>query len=132
MGLFERIFGICKTKTPRDAGCWKYSGRKLEIEWARVPELREPCGAIRLGGRRLPERILVIYGIDGQFHAFRNRCSHCGRQLDPVDAKSSVRCCGLSRSIFDYTGNVISGAAKEPLVTFRVETNKCKIVIWLE
>ena len=39
MGPFERIFGICKTKTPRDAGGWKYSGSKLQIEWGRVPDV---------------------------------------------------------------------------------------------
>jgi nitrite reductase/ring-hydroxylating ferredoxin subunit len=114
-----------------DPECWKYSRGKVKIQWGRTPELRKPCGAIRLEGRGLPERILVIYGIDGQFHALRNRCSHCGRQLDPILNASAVHCCSLTRSNFDYAGNVISGSAKQSLVTFRVATNKCIIVVWL-
>ncbi len=132
MSILKRIFGICETGKAEDAGAWKFSNGKVEIEWARVPELRKPCGAVRLEGRGLPERILVVYGIDGQFHAFKNRCPHMGRRLDPVAGGAAVRCCSLSRSTFDYTGNVMSGPAKEPLRRFRVETKKCKVVIWLK
>lgn len=132
MGLFKRIFGICRTKPPRDAKCWKYSRGKVEIEWARAPELRKPCGAIRLEGWGLPERLLVIYGIDGQYHAFRNECTYTGRRIDPVAGTATLRCCGLSRSTFDYTGKVASGPAKEALKVFRVKTKQCKVIIWLD
>jgi len=131
MGLFEIIFGICKTKPPRDAECWKYSKGKVEIEWARAPELRKPYGAIRLEGQGLPVRVLVIYGIDGQYYAFRNKCSYMGRRIDPVVGTATIRCCGLFRSTFDYTGNVMSGPSKEPLRTFKVETKHCKVIVWL-
>ena len=132
MTILKRIFGICETGKPEDAGAWKFSNGKVEIEWSRVPELRTPCGAVRLEGRGLPERILVVYGIDGQFHAFKNRCPHMGRRLDPVVGSAAVRCCSLFISTFDYTGNVMSGPAKESLKRFRVETQKCKVVISLK
>jgi len=132
VSILKRIFGICETGKPEDSGAWRYSNGKVEIEWARVPELRKPCGAVRLEGWGLPERILVVYGIDGQFHAFKNRCPHMGRRLDPVVGATAVRCCSLSRSTFAYTGNVMSGPAKESLRRLRVETKKCKVVIWLE
>jgi nitrite reductase/ring-hydroxylating ferredoxin subunit len=130
--LIKRIFGICETKKPKDALCWKYSKRKLQIEWARVPELHKPCGAIRLEGRGLPERILIIYGTDGQFHAFRNKCPHMGRRLDPVAGTATVCCCCLFRSTFDYAGTIMSGTGKESLKTYRVETKKCKVIIGLD
>ena len=104
---------------------------KVEIEWARAPELRKPYGAIRLEGQGLPVRVLVIYGIDGQYHAFRNKCSYMGRRIDPVVGTATIRCCGLFRSTFDYTGNVMSGPSKEPLRTFKVETKHCKVIVWL-
>jgi len=131
MDFIKRIFGICETKQPGDPGCWKYSNRRVEIEWARVPELQKPSGAIRLEGRGLPERILVIFGIDGQFHVFRNRCSYDGRRLDPVPGTTTVRCCALSQSTFDYTGKAISGPAKESLRTYKIKSKKCKIIIQL-
>jgi len=78
------------------------------------------------------ERVLIIYGIDGQYHAFRNKCGYMGRRIDPVVGTATVRCCGLSGSTFDYTGNVMSGSAKESLKTFRVRTKNCKVIIWLD
>jgi len=99
MGLFKRIFGISNTRPPRDAGCWKYSRGRVEIEWARAQELCKPGGAIRLEGRELPVKVLVVYGIDGQYHAFRNRCTFMGRRLDPIAGTATVCCCSLSRSI---------------------------------
>jgi hypothetical protein len=131
MILFKRIFGISSTTSPSDDGSWQYSNGKIVIEWARVPEIQKPGGAIRLEGRGLKENILLIYGIDGQYHAFRNKYSRLRMRLDPVEDKAKIRCCGLFETIFDYSGNVMSGKGKEPLKTFRVETRKCKLVIWV-
>lgn len=130
MGLLGRVLGISKTKPPRDPGCWKYSKGRVEIEWARAHELHKPCGAIHLEVRGLHERVFVIYGIDGQYHAFRNRCSSMGRRIDPVIGTATLRCCTLFASTFDYSGNVISGPAKR-LKVFRVRTKQCKVIIWL-
>lgn len=99
------------------------------LDWARVPELHRPCGAIRLEGRGLPARILVVYGMDGEFHVFRNRCSSCGGRLDPFPGSSTISCCGLCGSIFDYSGNMMSGVGKEMLKTYPVKTKKCQVVI---
>ena len=132
MGLFKIIFGICKTKLPRDAKCWKYSKGKVEIEWAQAQEFHKPGGAIRLEGKGLPIRVLVVYGMDGQYHAFRNRSTFMGRRLDPVAGTKTVHSCNVFRSVFDYTGNVMSGPAKKPLKTFPIETKNCKVIIWLD
>jgi nitrite reductase/ring-hydroxylating ferredoxin subunit len=129
--LFVRIFGGSHTKTPEDPKCWKYSKGKIVISWGRAQELHTPCGAVRLEKWVLPDRVLLVYGIDGQFHAFKNKCPHCGRCLEPVTDTPTICCCGLSRSTFDYTGNIMSGPGKDPLKTFKVETNKCKVIIHL-
>jgi nitrite reductase/ring-hydroxylating ferredoxin subunit len=132
MGLIERILGISKTKKPGDEKCWRHSTGKIEVDWARVPELQKPSGAIRLEGRGLPERVLLIYGIDGQFHAFKNKCTDMNRRLDPVPGKAALRCRCFSISTFDYFGNVMAGPAKEPLKTYPVESHKCKMIIPLD
>jgi nitrite reductase/ring-hydroxylating ferredoxin subunit len=132
MGFFQRILGICNTKPPADPECWSYNRGKVVIDWARAPELHKPCGAIRLEGQGLPEKILLIYGMDGQFHAFKNKCTHMGRRLDPVEGESMLRCCSVSKSTFDYAGRLMSGPAKETLQTLPVENRKCKVVIRLD
>ena len=131
MSLLRRIFGVCITKSPEDEECWRYSNRRIKIEWARAPELHKPGGAIRLEGKGLPVRVLIVYGMDGQYHAFRNRSAFMGRRLDPVVGKQSVHACDIFESVFDYTGNVMSGPAKDPIKTFQVETRQCKIIVWL-
>jgi len=132
VGLLKRIFGICETKPPSDAGCWRYSGGKIEIQLERAAELSNRGGAIRLEGRELPERVLILNGDDGNFHAFKNKCTHMGRRIDPVDGHGAVQCCSLSKSTFNYTGEMISGPAKGPLTSFKVESEDGKLIILLE
>jgi hypothetical protein len=130
MNTFKRIFRICTTKTPLDNSAWYYSNGKIVIKWRKVPELQKPCGAVRLEGQGLTERIILLYGIDGQYHAFRNTYPPLGMRLDPIDNTAKLRSCGILETIFDYSGNVMSGFGKESLKKYRVETRKCKIIIW--
>ena len=129
MGLFKRILGICETKPPENGDCWKYSEGEIEVELGRVPELSDHGGAIRLEGKNMPKRVLVAYGFDERFHAFENRCTHMGRRIDPVADTEAIRCCSVSRSMFDYTGKLISGPAKGPLTSFKVESKDGKLII---
>ena len=132
MGLLKRIFGICDTRLPADSGCWKFSGSTVEIDLSRAPELEKSGSAIRLEGGGLPERILVLHGNDGSFHAIKNRCTHMWRRIDPVAGESLIRCCSVSKSTFDYEGDVVSGPAKKPLRVFPVKTEDSKLMILLE
>jgi nitrite reductase/ring-hydroxylating ferredoxin subunit len=133
MGLIKRILGISQTKKPGDEQCWTYSNGNIEVAWARAPELQKPCGAIRLEGRDLPERVLVIFGIDGQYHAVRNKCTDImGRRIDPVVGKAALKCRCLPRSTFDYTGNPMAGPANESLKTYPIKVHKCKMIIHLD
>ena len=131
MGFFKRIFGICETRPPLDAGCWTYGNGKVEVDLGRAPELGRREGAIRLEGGGLPERILVFQGNDGEFHALVNKCMHMGRRIDPLAGSSNVRCCSVSKSTYDYTGKVISGPAKGPLTSLPVKSENGRLVIGL-
>jgi nitrite reductase/ring-hydroxylating ferredoxin subunit len=106
-----------------------YSNGQLMIDLNRVPELSNPGGAIRLEGLNLPERILVVHGDDGQFRAFRNRCRHMGRRLDPVPGTQAVQCCSISKSTYSYEGSVVYGPAKGPVEVFAVQHANGKLVI---
>lgn len=131
MGVFKKIFGICNTKRPSDDGSWYVSNGKIVLEWARVPVLHKPGKAVSLEGRGLKESVFLVYGIDGQYHAFKNRYPPLGMRLDPVDGTVKIRCCGPFETIFDYSGNVMAGVGKEPLKKYPVEMRKCKMVIWV-
>jgi nitrite reductase/ring-hydroxylating ferredoxin subunit len=132
MGFFKRLFGICSTSPPADAGCWNVADGKVTVDLARASELANPGGAIRLEGGALPKRILVFRGDDGQVRAMENRCSHVGhRRLDPVVGQGIIRCCSIGRSEFDYEGRRLAGAAQGPIRPLKVETDGQMLVISL-
>ena len=131
MKFFKMLFGICDTTPPADEGCWNFSDGKIEIQLDRAPELEDKGGAVRLEGNGSPERVLVIHGRDGQFRAYKNRCTHGGRRIDIYDETKLLRCCSISKSTFDYEGNVVSGAAKKPLTQYRVERENGTLTVFM-
>jgi len=121
MGLLKRIFGICATQPPADAACWEVKDGQVEVKLSRAPELSTPGGgAVRLEGKGLSKRLLVMRGEDGRYLAFHNKCTHAGRRIDPLPGTDRVRCCSVSKSTFDESGRVVSGPAKGPLTPFPV------------
>lgn len=118
--FFQRLFGISATKPPKNEKCWTYAHKKVILDLGMVPELRKAGSSIRIESDSLPERILVVHGLDGKFHAFRNKCSHSGQRLDPLPDKKALQCCGTSQSVYDYQGKVISGPAKTRLLTYTI------------
>ena len=129
--LFRRLFGRPATRVPADAGCWTYRDGVIEIDLARAPELATPGRALRFEGHRLPERVLVIRGDDGEFHAFRNVCLHMGRRLDPVPGAGTVQCCSMGRATYGYDGEVLRGPAAGPAGVREVEQRNGKLIVRL-
>ena len=131
--LSKQLIGICETRVPQDPESWKLFNNKIEIDLNRVPELSQAGNAIRLEDDGLPVRVLVVHGVDNNFHAFKNRCTHYsgGRRIDPVPGKPLIRCCSIGKATFDYEGKVISGPAEKELITYPVEIRKNKLFISL-
>jgi nitrite reductase/ring-hydroxylating ferredoxin subunit len=129
--LFQRILGLCATPPPRDPGCWRLENGRVVVDLARAPELAAPDGGLRLEGAGLSQRILVVRGGDGTYRAFRNRCTHAGRRLDPMPGEGRVQCCSVGKSTFDAAGRRVSGSAKKDLPTFPVAVEGDRLVIAL-
>lgn len=131
MGILKKIFGICETKKPKDSGCWIISGGRVEIDLKRAGELSERGGAIRLEGKGLADRILVIRGENGLLYAYKNKCTHMGRRIDPVSGSQYIRCCSVMGARFGITGEALSGPANGALKIFevKIENNKLNIYI---
>jgi len=132
MGFFKRILGICRTKPPVDGACWAFSRDQVEIDLPRAPELSKPGGAVRLEGRGLPERLMVLRGPNDKFYAYKNRCTHMGRRIDPVADNKALQCCSVSKSTYDFAGKVVSGPAKGPLTTYKTVSKEGKLIISLK
>jgi nitrite reductase/ring-hydroxylating ferredoxin subunit len=128
---WQRLLGIPATGSPVETGCWSYKNSQVTIDLKRVPELSGPGGAIRLEGKNLPFRILVVHSEDGAYCAFRNHCKHMGRRLDPVPGTETVQCCSVGKSTYAYDGRLLNGPAKGPAETFPVQQSNGELIITL-
>lgn len=129
--ILQRLFGIPATKLPGDPNCWTYADGKLAVRLDRALELAKPGGAIRVEGKNLPERVLIVHGDDDNFYAFQNRCRHMGRRLDPVPGTTTVQCCSVSKTTYAYDGKVLSGPAKAAATPLKLEVQDGKLIIAL-
>ena len=127
--IFQRFLGIPATPKFNNSDCWSFSDGKLTVELKKVPELEKPGGAIRLEGGNLPERVLVVFGEDEQYHVFQNRCTHMGhRRLDPVPGTNTVQCCSVSKSTYGLDGTKVHGPAPDPINTYPVSVEGDKLI----
>lgn len=128
--FFQRVLGIPATSEPETDSCWKYANGKLTIDLTQASELKSPGGAIRCEGKNLPERILVVCGEDGEYRAFRNRCTHFGhRRLDPVPGTNTVQCCSINKSTYDTEGEKIFGPAPHPITLYPLQKEQEKLIV---
>ena len=72
-----------------------------------------------------------MHGEDGEYYAFKNRCTHAKRRLDPVSGTPNVQCCSVGKSTFEYDGKVVSGSAKKNLTIYSITVEDGKLVIGL-
>jgi nitrite reductase/ring-hydroxylating ferredoxin subunit len=118
--VIKRLFCISVTSPVSDPGSLTFAADSITIDLGRAPELAAEGGAMRLESESLPDRIIVVHGIDDQYYAYGNHCACGGFRIDPVPGERKIRCCTLAQSTFDYEGNRLSGSAKDPLTTYPV------------
>ncbi len=131
MSLFKRIFGISVTSIPGDAGCFSFRDGVIEVDLARAAELSSPGSALRLESADLPDRLMLLHGLDGTYRAYTNHCACSGWRIDPVPGEHKVQCCTLARSTYDYDGKKLSGPAKDDLTSHAVVVEGEKLTITL-
>jgi nitrite reductase/ring-hydroxylating ferredoxin subunit len=128
--IWQRIFGISATDKPQDDSGWHYAAGQLTISLERIPELTRLGTAVRFEGKRLPARILVVFGEDKQYQAFQNRCTHLGhRRLDYVPGTETIQCCSVNKSTYTFDGNKIHGPAPRPIQTYPVDVGEKELRI---
>ena len=130
--IWQRIFGISATSKPQDPDGWHYESGELIIRLEQIPELTQPGRAVRFEGKKLPQRILVVYGENKQYRAFHNRCTHLAhRRLDYVPGTETIQCCSVNKSTYSFDGDKIHGPAPRPIPTYPVKIGDGELRIWI-
>lgn len=128
MNIFKSILGICDTKQAAD-NTWEAKDGKVTVDVASIPELNQAGGAAYLKGEGLEHPVLVFKVGNNEFYAYRSKCAHGGRKIDPIPGEKKLRCCSLGHSSYDYEGKVLSGPAKDNLVKYETELAGDKLII---
>lgn len=129
-GFFQRLFGTPATDKPRALDCWAYADGKLTVNLKKAPELKKIGGALRFEGGNLPERVLVVFGKDKTYRAYKNRCTHIGhRRLDPVPGTDTVQCCSVNKSTYDLSGKKIYGPAPKPITPYPAVVKGNRLIV---
>jgi nitrite reductase/ring-hydroxylating ferredoxin subunit len=129
--FWDRVMGNPITQSPQIEGAWTYAANTLTLDLSKLPEIGDLGGAVRIEGEVLPEPIVVVYGEDGNYYAFKNACTHAGRMIDPVAGTMTLECCSVSSSTFDYQGNVLSGPAEGALTSYPLVLEEEQLIISL-
>ncbi|HNR30416.1 MAG TPA: Rieske 2Fe-2S domain-containing protein [Candidatus Hydrogenedentes bacterium] len=119
--FWQRILGIAATRAPRDPACWRYDRGIVTVDLEGALEIAAPGSSVRLEGKDLPVRVLVVHGEDRKFHALHNCCGHLGRRVDLVPGSDTLQCCSVGKSRYDFTGRVLNGPATRGLHVLPVE-----------
>lgn len=130
-GFWQRLLGKPATPLPQNPDCWSHADNRITVDLSRAPELSAPGGALRIESESLPQRVLLIHGDDGNFHAFHNCCTHGKRRLDPVPGAETVQCCSIGKSTFTYDGKLQRGSAKEDIPIYPITVGDGKVVVEL-
>lgn len=119
MGFLSRILGVSRTKPPINGDCWSFEDGIVNVNLALADEIKNQDGALRLEGKGMPVRLLVVKN-NGEYHAVQNRCTHAGRRLDPLPGQPRLECCSVSKSSFELNGQKVSGPAGGSVTSFPV------------
>jgi len=118
--VYQRLFCVPATPLAPEGGGWRFEEGVLHVNLKETPGLAEPDTALRFESEALPDRILVLHGTDGTFHAYSNHCACGGFRVDPVPAEQKIRCCTLMQSTYDLNGKFLKGTAKKDLTLYAV------------
>ena len=127
--MLKRLLCLSMSPPPADPGCFQISGKRLVVDLNRAPEIRPSGGALRIEDERLPDRVLLVHGIEGQFRAYRNRCACGGFRLDPVPREEKIRCTTPMQSAYDSAGRPLSRTVRRNLDVLPVETHEDRIEV---
>lgn len=114
----KRLFARSMTPEPRDEGCWTYENQTLTVWLDRAQELKPKGGALRLDDKALPDRILVVHGIDENYYVYANHCACGGFRIDPVPGEEKIRCCTLMKATYTYAGDALSDHVDKGLTVY--------------
>lgn len=116
--FFQRLLGIPATKLPINNDFWTIKEGTLIIDLEKIHIKKG--SAVRIEGKDLGKKILLVFGEDGKYHLLHNECSHGKRCLDPVPDEVRVQCCSLGKRSFNYKGEMVSEGEKEDILAFPI------------
>jgi nitrite reductase/ring-hydroxylating ferredoxin subunit len=109
-------------------GSHRRQGDQVIVTLSAAGELAAVGGAVRLALDGGAIRLIVVHSEDQVYHAFADRCTHNGKELDYAHEEGEIRC-RSRKSRFDRAGNLIKGPAEGGLVAYPLYRQGDELVI---
>jgi len=109
-------------------GSYRRQGNKVIVTLSAAGELATIGGAVRLALREGEIKLIVVHPEDRVYHAYADRCTHSGKELDYLHEEGEIGC-RSRKSRFDLAGALIVGPATGGLVTYPVQRQEDELVI---
>lgn len=109
-------------------GSYRREGDQVIVTLSAVGALATVGGAVRLALDGGEFRLIVVHPEDQVYHAFADRCTHNGKELDYLREEGTIGC-RSRKSRFDLAGSLIEGPALGGLTVYRVRQQEGELVI---
>jgi nitrite reductase/ring-hydroxylating ferredoxin subunit len=109
-------------------GSYRREGDKVIVTLSAAGTLAAVGGAVRLALHGGEVVLIVVHSGDQVYHAFADRCTHNGKELDYIHEEQEIRC-RSRKSRFDLAGALIRGPAMGGLVVYPLHRQEDELVI---
>ena len=109
-------------------GSYRREGDKVIVTLSAAGELATVGGAVRVALDGGEVRLIVVHPEDQVYHAFADRCTHNGKELDYLHEEGEIGC-RSRKSRFDLGGSLIKGPALGGLAVYPVRRQEDELVI---
>ena len=109
-------------------GSYRREEGQVVVTLSATGDLARAGGAVRLALDEKEVKLVVVHSRDQVYHAFADRCTHNGKELDYIHEEQEMRC-RSRKSRFDLAGSLITGPAMGGLKVYPVHRQQDELVI---
>jgi cytochrome b6-f complex iron-sulfur subunit len=122
LGSCSAITGTSSTpEAPIDS--YTFNNNAIMLDLDKASHLAKVGGSVKMKVSRPNKeelKVIVIRRSEDEYHAFTDKCTHGGRELEYIHNESKLSCVSFGSSKFNLQGKVLSGPAKDDLGIFEL------------
>jgi Rieske Fe-S protein len=119
---------------PEDAYTFEADVNRVVVDLARVPQLAEPGGSVKIRDAALSDPLIIARTEEDTYVVASIECPHRSVEVEYQPDRSGFECASLGSSEFALDGSRLSGPAEQPLRVYAASLDaeaKSRLIIEL-